>query len=218
MFRENGKFVTSVYRKPTFSGVFSHFDSLIPKTYKFGLVSTLIFRCFSICSDMTKFHEEVCKLKTLFKKNGYKENFFDKCLKKFLDKIYTKKISVYNVPKKDICIVLPFLGKLSLTVRTNLQKTVKELLPYCKLKVVFQIPTKLQSKFNFKDRINKEIRSLLVYKFECSSCKTTYIGKTKRDFKVRVSDHMGVSPLTLVQSGIICLNATVKCLLMIFKF
>ena len=37
------QFITSVYRKPTFSGVFSHFDSFIPRGYKFNLVSTLIF-------------------------------------------------------------------------------------------------------------------------------------------------------------------------------
>ena len=41
--RDKNQFITSVYRKPTFSGVFSHFDSFIPRGYKFNLVSTLIF-------------------------------------------------------------------------------------------------------------------------------------------------------------------------------
>ena len=35
------------------------------------------------------------------------------------------------------------------------------------------------------------MRSLLCYKFQCSSCNATYYGKTKRHFKVRVSKHMG---------------------------
>ena len=35
--------------------------------------------------------------------------------------------------------------------------------------------------------------SLLCYKFQCSSCNATYYGQTKRYFKVRVSEHMGVS-------------------------
>ena len=38
--------------------------------------------------------------------------------------------------------------------------------------------------------------SLLCYKFQCSSCNATYYGETKRYFKVRVSEHMGVSPRT----------------------
>ena len=40
--REQGKFVTSVYRKPTFSGVYTHFDSFLPDTYKIGMIDTLI--------------------------------------------------------------------------------------------------------------------------------------------------------------------------------
>ena len=41
--RENNKFTTSMFRKPTFSGVFINFDSFIPISYKHGLVNTLIF-------------------------------------------------------------------------------------------------------------------------------------------------------------------------------
>ena len=37
-------FTTSVYRKPTFSGVYTHFDSFLPSTYKFGSVYTLPYR------------------------------------------------------------------------------------------------------------------------------------------------------------------------------
>ena len=44
--REKGKFVTTVYRKPTFSGVYTHFESFLPTVYKFGMVYTLVYRCF----------------------------------------------------------------------------------------------------------------------------------------------------------------------------
>ena len=40
------------------------------------------------------------------------------------------------------------------------------------------------------------MQSLLCYKFQCSSCSATYYDKTKRHFKVRVSEHMGVSTRT----------------------
>ena len=61
--REKGKFVTTVYRKPTFSGLYTHFESFLPAVYKFGMVYTLVYRCFKICSDWTKFHEELSFLK-----------------------------------------------------------------------------------------------------------------------------------------------------------
>ena len=40
--RENNKLTTPVYRKPTFSGVFTNFKSFIPTFQKFGLVYTLL--------------------------------------------------------------------------------------------------------------------------------------------------------------------------------
>ena len=39
---EQGKFITSFYRKPTFSGVFTHFDSFLPGTYKISMIYTLV--------------------------------------------------------------------------------------------------------------------------------------------------------------------------------
>ena len=56
-------FTTSVYRKPSFSGVYTHFDSYMPLSYKFSLVSTIIFHSFTICSDIPRFHQEICKIK-----------------------------------------------------------------------------------------------------------------------------------------------------------
>ena len=46
--REGNKFATTVYPKPTFSGVYTHFDSFLTTTYKFSMIYTLVFRCFSI--------------------------------------------------------------------------------------------------------------------------------------------------------------------------
>ena len=43
--REDKTFTTSVYRKLTFSRVYTHFDSFLPPTYKFGTVYTLAHRC-----------------------------------------------------------------------------------------------------------------------------------------------------------------------------
>ena len=41
---KNNKFSTSVYYKPTFSGVFASFKSFIPKTNKYNLLFTLLHR------------------------------------------------------------------------------------------------------------------------------------------------------------------------------
>ena len=69
MSQEGKKFATIVYRKPTFHGVYMHFDSFLPTTYKFSMIYTLVFSRFSICSNWTNFHNELVFLKDIdFKK------------------------------------------------------------------------------------------------------------------------------------------------------
>ena len=55
IFRDEEKFATTVYRIKIFGGVHTKFKSFIPETYKIGLVKSLLFRCFSWCSDFIKF-------------------------------------------------------------------------------------------------------------------------------------------------------------------
>ena len=50
IFRENDKFVTSVFRKYTFSGLYTNLISFISFEYKIGLVHTLLNRCFNLSS------------------------------------------------------------------------------------------------------------------------------------------------------------------------
>ena len=196
IFRENDKFATNVYRKKTFSGVYTNFKSFVPETYKIGLIKSLLFRCFSLCSDFIKFHHEIDKLKSILHKNSYPRDLVDKCIKEFLDKILAPKPVVSTVPKKNLVIVLPYLGKLSLQIRTRINRIMKNKLPYCNIRFVFQTKCKISNFFTFKDKIPSFLRSGIVYKFQCGSCNATYYGKTKRHFKVRMCEHLGISALT----------------------
>ena len=110
----NKGFTTTVYHKPTFSGVYSNFSSFIDDECKHSLIFTLLFQIFSIVSDFSKFHEEVNYLKDALKKNYFPTTLVDKCIKILLNK--------HTVPKKELCIVLPYLGMSSLCLRTGLQK------------------------------------------------------------------------------------------------
>ena len=72
--RDNNKFMTSVHRKPTFSGVFTNFGSFIPKSYKYNLLLTLLHMAFKLCSNFERFHQEIDKLKNIFENNGYSKS------------------------------------------------------------------------------------------------------------------------------------------------
>ena len=70
MYLQN-EFTTSTHRKSTFSGIYIHFDSSLSSNNKIGFLHTLLYRCFWICSDWTKFHLELVKLIDVFKNNRY---------------------------------------------------------------------------------------------------------------------------------------------------
>ena len=59
IFCSNGKFSTSVYRKPTFSGLFTHFHNFIPLAYKRSLFSCLLHRIFNLYSNYENFHAQL---------------------------------------------------------------------------------------------------------------------------------------------------------------
>ena len=143
---QQGKFVTTVYRKPTFSGMYTHFDSFLPQVYKVGMINTLAYRCFKISSHWTKFHEELNFLKHVFLKNGYPLSFIDKCFKMVINKLVIKRPQVTTGEKKEI-LLLPYLGDISLQTRTKLRKSFKGILNCCKLQIAFKSQRKLANVF-----------------------------------------------------------------------
>ena len=196
VFREPSKstFSTNVYRKTTFSGVYTNFKSFIPLKYKIGLLWTLLDRCFNLVSDYKLLDDQIKKTKSIFRKNSYPMEFIDQCVNSFLLKKFLPPVSLAK--KKDITVVLPYLGKLSLQMARKIQwVTSKHLKKYCNLRVIFKTPRRLSNCFTFKDSIPNSLRSYIVYKYTCKSCNEIYIGKTDRHHYVRNCEHFGRTPI-----------------------
>ena len=156
-----------------------------------------MFRAYKISSNPSKLHEEIDKLKTIWQKNKFPLFFIDKCVKKFLDKLFISKPVQGDVDnKKVVTIPLQYLGKASIEVRKRLRNAFRSYCPDLKLRVVFSSPNRLKNAFSFKDLIMKDLNSLVLYKYSCGMCKNTYVGKTKRHFIVREYEHLGISVLT----------------------
>ena len=89
----------------------------------------LLFQFFKIYSSMENFHIEIELLRSSFKCNNYPVNIIDQCIKKFFDKLYVSKQIVPTVSKKELLVVLPYLGAFSLNLRKRLYKSVSKSLP-----------------------------------------------------------------------------------------
>ena len=145
---------------------------------------------------MQSFHLEVEQLRQIFKCNNYPVGLIDQCVKTLLNKIYVPKRILITVPKKDVLIVLPFLGQFSLNLRSRLYDCFNKTLPRCSIKVIFQSKNGLSNLFQFKDSIPKELGSHIVYKFLWSNCSITYYGETECHLNVRSGEHLSLSALT----------------------
>ena len=101
-----------------------------------------------------------------------------------------------TVPKKQLYLVLPYMGKMSALVKSGLARSLHKRLPFCKFRVVFKTSNCLRNYFSFKDVAPEPLRSCQIYNFTCGSCNASYTGKTFRHMRVRISEHKGVSPRT----------------------
>ena len=123
-----------------------------------------------ICSSFQSFHDEIERLKDIFSRNGYPCRLVDKCVLKFFNKLYQKKDPVHTVPKKELTMIMPFLGTTSWKLKNELIRTFRKIVPFCNLKIVFKTNRRLSSFFPFKDQLPKSLLSGVIYKYTCAEC------------------------------------------------
>ena len=56
-----------------------------------------------------------------------------------------QKLQIPSVPKKELVITLPYLGKMSKIVKTRITKTMNKDIKFCKLRVIFQTNDRLRN-------------------------------------------------------------------------
>ena len=194
--RDQSCFNTSVYRKPTFSGVYTNYDSYIPMIYKTGLVSTLLQRSFRICTNWIQVDTEIKKIKSILTMNAYPNMLLDRKISNFLNNV-CKTTTIQSVePQEALQIILPFLGSFTKRVENKIKQSIKQHLPNVKINFIYRASSRLRTLLSFKDKIPPHLTSGVVYKYTCSRCKSTYIGETIRHAKRRFCEHIGVSALS----------------------
>jgi len=87
---------------------------------------------------------------------------------------------VVTVPKKDVIILLPYLGLHSNHITKHLKSCVNRFYSFVNVNVIFQNTRRIKSFFPYKDRLNRSQLSKVIYKASCWDCNDFYIGKTKR--------------------------------------
>ena len=186
---QDGAISTSVYRKPSYSGLYLKWDSYVPRQFKLGLVKCLINRAWRICSSEELFNKEVTFIKQVLSANGYPRNFVTNCVNKFRIQMNKDEPPVFGPKKKEIVIKLPFKGKQSQILKRQLCRLFSAVAPWVKVIVVLNPSHKLSSLSKLKCKLPPLNQSRLIYKISCRDCDNFYIGMTKRRLQSRVKEH-----------------------------
>ncbi|KAL9970673.1 hypothetical protein ACROYT_G023083 [Oculina patagonica] len=108
---------TSVYRKPTNTGLLLHHQSHVDKRYKKSLIKTMVNRAFHLSSTWESFVTECDRLKLMFTNLKYPASLINSTISHFVTSVMTKDPLVpAEVPNnKDIIhrVVLPFKDQTS---------------------------------------------------------------------------------------------------------
>ena len=88
------------------------------------------------------------------------------------------------MPKKEIFIVLPYLGIQSKIVTQQLKSCIYKFYGCFNPKIVFRNTRRIKSFFPYTDGLNRSLRSKVVYKVSCWDCDDCYIGKAKRRLNI----------------------------------
>jgi hypothetical protein len=183
---------TSVYRKKTFTGTYLHWNSLAPRDYKIGLINCLLDRAHRICSTEESLKNEIKKLKQILSKNEYPPKIVSNTIKKFQELKKrgpkTKIDTSYDVPKKKVILVLPYYRGAD-EIKKEITNFVLKSFPQVDFQFAFKSHSTIARSFSFKDPIDKDMRSKIVYRINCLDCNKFYIGKTIRQFSQRKLEH-----------------------------
>ncbi|CAF3620444.1 unnamed protein product [Rotaria socialis] len=187
---ESNLFSTSIYRKPTFTGLLLKWNSYVPHSYKVSAISSMIYRAIKICSSYSSMHIEFEYIQNLAlkKKNDYPLKFVQNQIKKTLNRHFEglNKISNETLTKPDeldnkemkkeqVFIDLPFIGIETKMLGKKIIDLAKYIRPDLHIQPIPRPPPAITTFFPQKDKINKNAQSNIVYSISCSDCDVGYI-------------------------------------------
>ena len=180
--RDNS-FLTSIYRKKTFTGLYTKRDSFTPRKYKINLVRILAYRCIRICSSPRLLQFTLDDLKRIVSLNGYPMETVKYHMNDVIEKNKPKDL-VQTVRKKEVLIVLPFLGHHSKHLTKQLRSCINKCYDIFNLKIVLQNTRRIKSFFPYKDKLASSLRSKVVYRANCWDCNDFSVYRKRNADKV----------------------------------
>ena len=151
--KHDTEFITSVYRKPTFTGQHLRWNSFNLRKQKISLINTRVHRALMICSK-GKLSSESDNIRSIMAENGYPDHVVNSSITRKIRNF--RRPPSYGPKKRPVCLHLPWLGAIS----TRFEKQVASAVQRCY--------------FSVEPRVVFTTRQLLpASKKRCASCFST---------------------------------------------
>ena len=178
--RENGRFKTAVYRKPTHTDRYTHFASHHHPQVKSGTIRCLTERARRICEDDNR-KEEMSHIRDTFMRNGYPKDVISRNLRK-KPRRHESTPDANEVTTKPPSLFLPYVQGLSEKIQIGCRRL--------GVKTVFKSSGTLRQLLTrVKTKIPESKKKGVVYRIPCQDCEAGYIGETGRSLQKRITEH-----------------------------
>ena len=204
------KFQTALYRKDTFTGLITKWNSFVPINYKKASVVTMIQRALTICSTYSLLAIELDNIRAIGLHNGYPISFIDQTIRiglsKHLNRSVTTDVIIFTCDKQKMYVEIPYTGAATHSFQRKLANIAAKLRPDLDVRFFARPPPSIQMFFPNKDPIPKYLKSDIVYSIKCTDCDAIYVGETERQAIRRLWEHG--APKTLFQDQLISVYPT----------
>ena len=182
------KLVTSVYRKPTNTGLLLHHQSHVDNRYKRSLVKTMLNRAYRLSSTWELFSTECERLKLIFSNLKYSDTLVNSTITRFVNSVMSPDTRSTPPTENIYRIVLPFKDQKSADIVKKHLSDLSNKLDH-KLQLVFRsrkIGDDLKVQEPKPPLINQQC---VVYNYICDLCDAEYVGYTSRHLYKRIEEH-----------------------------
>ena len=185
--------IFSIYRKHTFTGQYTHFDSFVPWKHRTAWLRSLLSRVYKICSP-SNLKQELNFIKRIASWNGFPKQVISALIKRYRQHRDTNndtdETTDNNQTAPTLWFEMPYIGQKGEQLLRGLKNKLKRCLNIPNVRIVTRTATtKLNMFTNVKDKTPKEHKSNVVYEFTCQKCNKSYIGKTERTLLERAKEH-----------------------------
>ena len=132
--KSDNKFITSVYRKASFTGQYIRWDSFGLSKRKKNLISTLVHRALCICSK-SMLQQEFDNVRVILGNNGYPESNTDRGISNKLARFQSP--PKFGPNKCPVYLKLPWIGNISLKFENKIKSSVKHCFRAVEPRVLF---------------------------------------------------------------------------------